>query len=62
MAGHHISAGLDDGINEELEAYNPMVPDGSNFKATFMIEYTDPLVRAAQLEKWSASRTWCGCR
>jgi hypothetical protein len=40
-----------DGINEELEAYNPMVPDGSNFKATFMIEYTDPLVRAAQLEK-----------
>jgi hypothetical protein len=40
-----------DGINEELEAYNPMVPDGSNFKATFMIEYTDPVVRAAQLEK-----------
>ena len=40
-----------DGINEELEAYNPMIPTGRNFKATFMIEYTDPEVRAAQLEK-----------
>ena len=40
-----------DGINEELEAYNPLVPDGRNFKATFMIEYPDPVVRAAQLEK-----------
>ena len=39
-----------DGINEELEAYNPMVPTGRNFKATYMIEYTDPQVRAAQLE------------
>jgi hypothetical protein len=40
-----------DGINEELEAYNPMLPDGSNFKATFMIEYPDAVIRAAQLEK-----------
>ena len=40
-----------DGINEELEAYNPLIPDGSNFKATFMIEYPNPIVRAAQLEK-----------
>ena len=40
-----------DGINEELEAYNPMVPSGRNFKATFMIEYTDPEVRAVQLGK-----------
>jgi hypothetical protein len=39
------------GINEELEAYNPMIPDGCNFKATFMIEYADPVIRAAQLEK-----------
>lgn len=29
------------GIMEELEAYNPLVPDGSNWKATQMIEYTD---------------------
>ena len=40
-----------DGINEELEAYNPMIPSGRNFKATFMIEYTDADMRAAQLEK-----------
>jgi hypothetical protein len=40
-----------DGINEELEAYNPLIPDGRNFKATFMIEYPDPQVRAAQLIK-----------
>jgi len=39
------------GINEELEAYNPLIPSGSNFKATFMIEYPDAIVRAAQLEK-----------
>ena len=31
-----------DGINEELEAYNPLIPDGHNWKATFMIEYEDP--------------------
>ena len=40
-----------DGINEELEAYNPLIPTGRNFKATFMIEYADAIVRAAQLEK-----------
>lgn len=40
-----------DGINDELEAYNPMLPSGRNFKATFMIEYTDAVIRAAQLEK-----------
>ena len=28
-------------IQEELDTYNPLVPDGSNWKATFMIEYTD---------------------
>lgn len=40
-----------EGIEEELEAYNPMVPDGCNWKATYMIEYTDVDIRAAQLEK-----------
>lgn len=29
------------GIEEEIEAYNPLIPDGSNLKATFMIEYGD---------------------
>ena len=28
-------------IEEELAAYNPLIPDGSNWKATFMIEYAD---------------------
>jgi len=40
-----------DGINEELNAYNPLIPNGRNFKATFMIEYPDAQVRAAQLAK-----------
>ena len=30
-----------EGIEEELEAYNPLIPDGTNFKATFMLEYPD---------------------
>ncbi len=30
-----------DGIQEELDAYNPLIPDGSNWKATFMMEYTE---------------------
>ena len=29
------------GIEDELDAYNPLVPDGSNFKATMLIEYED---------------------
>ena len=29
------------GIEEELEAYNPLIPDGSNWKATMMIEFRD---------------------
>ena len=28
-------------IEEELESYNPLIPDGSNWKATFMLEYGD---------------------
>jgi hypothetical protein len=28
-----------EGINEELAAYNPLIPDGNNWKATFMVEY-----------------------
>ncbi len=39
------------GIEEELQAYNPLIPDGSNWKATFMIEYEDPEYRASQLAK-----------
>ena len=38
-----------EGINEELDAYNPLIPDGSNWKATFMLEFDDPAERAEQL-------------
>jgi len=30
-----------EGIQEELDVYNPLIPDGSNWKATFMMEYDD---------------------
>jgi hypothetical protein len=38
-----------EGINEELEAYNPLIPDGSNWKATFMVEFPDVEERTAML-------------
>ena len=38
-------------IQEELDAYNPLIPDGSNWKATFMIEYADVEERAAALAR-----------
>jgi hypothetical protein len=37
------------GIDEELEAYNPLIPDGSNWKATFMLEYEDETERRKRL-------------
>ena len=39
------------GIRDELEAYNPLVPDGSNWKATLMIEYPDVAERARMLAR-----------
>lgn len=36
-------------IEEELAAYNPLIPDGMNWKGTFMIEYDDPEVRRVRL-------------
>jgi hypothetical protein len=38
-----------DGIEDELAAYNPLVPDGSNWKATFMIEFGNVDERRAAL-------------
>ncbi len=38
-----------EGIEEELSAYNPLIPDGHNWKATFMIEISDPVQRAVRL-------------
>ena len=39
------------GIRDELDAYNPMVPDGSNWKATMLIEYPDIEERRLALAK-----------
>ena len=41
----------DDGIQGELDAYNPLIPDGANWKATMLIEYPEPEERRHQLEK-----------
>ena len=38
-----------EGIREELDAYNPLIPDGSNLKATMMIEFEDAGERAGRL-------------
>jgi hypothetical protein len=40
-----------EGINEELEVYNPLIPDGMNWKATFMIEFGDVEERKDALAK-----------
>jgi Protein of unknown function (DUF3501) len=50
------------GIEEELDSYNPLIPDGSNLKATLLIEYTDAeerhraLIQLKGLER----RCWLG--
>jgi len=40
-----------EGIEEELDAYNPLIPDGSNWKVTLLIEFPDPEQRKVALEK-----------
>ena len=39
------------GIQDELDAYNPLIPDGSNLKATMLIEYEDENVRRQALSR-----------
>ena len=48
------------GIQDELDAYNPLVPDGSNFKATMLIEYEDADQRKHALARLKGieDRTW----
>ena len=49
-----------DGIEEELSAYNPLIPDGHNWKVTFMLEYSDENERHAALQglKGIENRAW----
>ena len=50
----------DQGIQDELDAYNPLIPDGSNLKATMMIEYADAEERKFALTqlKGIEDRVW----
>jgi hypothetical protein len=48
----HIEKIFDDeGIQAEIDTYLPLVPDGSNWKATMLIEYPDPNERARELAR-----------
>jgi hypothetical protein len=53
-----------EGIEDELGAYNPLIPDGSNWKATLLIEYPDPTQRktALALPKGIEDRCWVSVR
>jgi len=48
------------GIQDELNAYNPLVPDGTNWKATMMIQYSDPDERKVALARLKGieERVW----
>jgi hypothetical protein len=48
------------GIQDELDAYNPLIPDGTNWKATMMIQYSDPDERKAALARLKGieARVW----
>jgi len=48
-----------EGIAEELAAYNPLIPDGRNWKATLLIEYPDEEVRRVQLERLKGIEDRC---
>ena len=49
-----------DAIEDELGAYNPLIPDGQNLKATFMLEYPDPDERRTALARLGGieNRVW----
>lgn len=48
------------GIQDELDAYNPLIPDGSNWKVTFLLEFPDPEERKTRLAalKGVEDRCW----
>jgi glycerol-3-phosphate dehydrogenase subunit C len=50
------------GIQDEIDAYNPLIPDGSNWKATMMIEYEDVEERRHMLTQLLGieDRVWVG--
>lgn len=50
----------EEGMQHELDAYNPLIPDGRNLKATLMIEYPEPAERQRRLAalKGVENRVW----
>jgi hypothetical protein len=50
------------GIAEELQAYNPLIPDGQNLKATMLIEYPDAAERARRLVELRGIERCCWLR
>ena len=48
-----------EGIEEELEAYNPLIPDGRNWKVTLLIEFPDPTTRPAHLARLKGIEDRC---
>jgi hypothetical protein len=50
------------GIAEELSAYNPLIPDGRNLKATLLIEYPDPKERVQRLGQLRGIEDRCWLR
>src|SRR5277367_4663274 len=51
-----------DGIQGELDAYNPLVPDGRNWKVTLLLEFPDPQERRTALEKLIGVEDRCWIR
>jgi hypothetical protein len=48
-----------EGIEEELEAYNPLIPDGQNWKVTLLIEFPDPEIRKVELARLKGIEDRC---
>jgi Protein of unknown function (DUF3501) len=48
-----------EGIAEELEVYNPLIPDGRNFNATLLLEFPDPVERARRLAEMRGLERCC---
>jgi len=48
-----------EGIAEELESYNPMIPDGSNWKVTLLIEYPNESERREKLTQLKGIEDRC---
>jgi hypothetical protein len=48
-----------EGIAEELESYNPLIPDGRNWKVTLLIEFPDPAERQRALKRLKGIEDGC---